>query len=267
MQRPNDEILMAYADGQLSDLDAAHVKDYLLSDPSTQEFVNAMSRTAELARRACNIPEATYVPPALLSYVLNAQISAETASSETGNVVNFLSHKPSKKLSASRWYALAASITLAIGIAASGVFQSKVSDTWIATGPIEPTTPLANLLESHVSGDSLSLAGHGSESVHASVASTFMDAAQRPCREIEVLSGAETKNPIAAAISCRSADGKWAVEGSVNYSSSEIPSSKTSYVPSGQESSHPLDHILDRLGAQSALSADDEKVLIDKGWK
>lgn len=261
MKKPNDEILMAFADGQLSGPDLVHVKDYLLSDPTAQEFVAAMARTAELARSACNMPEATHVPPALLSYVLNAPITTDT-----GNIVKFDVKKSAMSRHTSTWFALAASIALVFGIASSGVFQLEPSHSLVATGPVENTTVLAKLLETHVSGVSLPLSTNGSDRIHVAVNSTFKDKTQRLCREVEVLTGAETKNPIAAAIACRTAEGRWLVEGVVQYASSDKSSSNSSYVPSGQESANPLDLILDRLGAQSALSADDEKILIDKSW-
>ncbi|MEL7526701.1 MAG: hypothetical protein AAFN16_13070 [Pseudomonadota bacterium] len=189
-----DELIMAYADGQLPDAEARKVERAALADPALQEKIRLFTDTArQLKAAAAELPP---VPDALAQTISSIlEKDAERSDHvEQDNVVQL----PQQRW-ANQWpAALAASITLAIGVAAGA-----------ALGPFggpqtEPPFGLAALADPEIAV-TLSGAASGSSSVLGSgatlnVIASFVDADNTLCREFDY----EAANgPSIVSVACR----------------------------------------------------------------
>jgi|GEM_PF-589320 len=112
---PDDETLMAYADGALDAAAAARVAAHAALDAATRSRIASMRRTGALAKAAYAPILDEPVPKRLLDAIANARPS--------GAVVAFKA-----KPGARKWIggALAASLLLAAGLGAGGVFTGRL---------------------------------------------------------------------------------------------------------------------------------------------
>ncbi|MBN2760184.1 MAG: hypothetical protein JXQ79_06770 [Rhodobacteraceae bacterium] len=170
----SDEILMAFADGELDDSTAEALLAALPGDPALAKRLDLFLTTREaLAPQAPPEP----VPDALL-----AQVQATLAASRTDNVVPF-ARPPAAP--APRWQpmALAASIALAVGLGAgfwaSGLSQRGPGAT--AQADLLGVPGLDEALASMASGEARDL---GTASV--TVVASFVTQDQQLCREVEI---------------------------------------------------------------------------------
>ncbi len=193
-----DEIIMAYADGELPDAEARKVEQAALADPALREKIRLFTETAkQLKAAAAELPP---VPDAL-AHKISAMLEGDAARSdhpEPENVVSF-----PRRSWVSQWpAALAASITLAIGVAAGA-----------ALGPfgapeINPPFGLAALADPEI-GVTLSSAASGSSAVLGSgatlnVIASFVDADNTLCREFDYEA---VDGPSIVSVACRVNDG------------------------------------------------------------
>lgn len=264
MTRPDDKILMDYADGVLSDGERAAVAAYLLGDAEARELVEKYRTSLSLLDEAFAEPMRTAPPRTLVDTVLNA-----------GTVAVATAEPPAQRIgsgagtTSSRFILpLAASILLLAG--AAGWFmlgpsaELPAGGFGIAIGPVNPSSPLGRTLDTAPAGVPTDTTGPGAGPARLEVVITFRDRRARPCREFELLTTAKERQPVAAGIACRS-DGRWVIEGAVRLAESPA-SDRPDYVPSGLTEKDALDGILSALGAQPALSAADEKTLINRRW-
>lgn len=255
MIRLTDEMLMAYADGALPDGEAASVASALEHDTEARAIVAEFRRTAERTRAAYAEIMTEPVPNNLVRTVLSAEARAAI-------VVDIAqARKPRSQI----WrmaLPLAASVTLLIGVAATLFLREIPAAQSIALGPVQASTPLAELLETKASGIA---AAHRKGGEHLMVIATFRDRKARVCREIEVLD-ADMQTKLAGAACRDPASGTWIVEGVARIAAAPVSQGST-FVPSGTDEKDALDGLLAVLGASKALTADEEQRLIAGGWR
>ena len=189
-----DELIMAYADGQLPDAEARKVEQAALADPALQEKIRLFAETArQLKTAAAELPP---VPDAL-GQKISAMLEKDAErvdQAEQDNVVQL----PRRSWTGQWPAALAASITLAIGVAAG-----------LALGPFgapqtAPPFGLAALADPEISV-SLSGAASGTSSVLGSgatlnVIASFVDADDTLCREFDYEAA---DGPSIVSVACR----------------------------------------------------------------
>lgn len=174
-----DEILMAYADGQLPDAEARKVEQAALADPALQKKISLFTETArQLKAAAAELPP---VPDGLADKI-STMLESDAAGSdqpEQDNVVPFTRRSWVSQLPA----ALAASITLAIGVAAGAALGPfGAPETNPPFGLVALADPeIAVALSSAVSGTS-SVLGSGAT---LNVIASFVDADDTLCREFD----------------------------------------------------------------------------------
>ena len=154
---------------------------------------------------------------------------------------------------------------LLIAAAATLLLRELPSSQAIALGPVQPATPLAELLETKASGTSVAHTGRAAEGAHMMVVATFRDRKARICREIEILD-ANMQAKLAGAACRDPASGTWIVEGVARIASAPM-SQGSVFVPSGTDEKDALDGLLAVLGASKALTADEEQRLMMHGWR
>lgn len=258
MTRLDEETLNAYADGALDAEACARVESHLETDAAARELLQKLQRANALAAKAFDAPMHEPVPQALVDTILRRGDSEPTirlASPRSSSVRAFV-------------MPLAAALLLAVGLG-TGLFLGRhaaQTHDQLALGPVQIESPLHRLLESHPTGGVLDIAGSGGHARRLSIAGTFRDRNGRACREVEVMPAGPDQQPLAAGVACRRADASWIIEGAARLA--QAPSATgQDFEPSGVSEKDALDGLLGMLGAQTALSPDEEKVIMQRGWK
>lgn len=260
--RPDDETLLAFADGRLAAEDAHRVGQYLDTDADACELVGRLRRSGQIAAAAFDDVLNEPVPDRLIATVLGAP----------ANVVSLARPRRSRLPAASWSGALAASLLLSIG-AAGGYFAgiSSHPDDGRATSGLDVLSVgsrLAEVLETQPSHRPSTIPVAGGGMVEAVVVATYKDGAGRYCREIELTPedppGADVA--LTMALACRPADGGWRLEGAFRVASAS-GAGAGAYNPAGASATSPLDSLLRMNGAVGAMSPADEATLIRSGWR
>lgn len=269
---PDDETLVAYADGTLDAAVAARIAAQMAHDPDLRDFIELLTRSGRLAREAFETETSKPRDDALAAMILNSAPPEEGRANEADRSNNIIPlSRPRARPAGFPAYALpmAAAIALMIGglagfqigqreggPSAPGVFD-------VAVGPVSDGSALASLLEKRGSGDPLPVSGDQREVM---VIATFRDRAGRVCREFEVTDTAVPENGITAAVACRGTEGGWRVEGAASVAS--IPAaSDQDFSPASGDGASAIEGILKAVGAKPALSKADEQSLLKDGWK
>lgn len=262
MTRVTDEMLMAYADGALSEAEAAAVERLLRDgDPEARAAVEEFRRTAALVRAAYADEAAEPVPADLVRTVLGHAPARKPPG---------LSRLRRARASAAP-YALALAASLVAVLAVGSLWfslappQAVVADA-LRIGPVEAGSRLANVLAKVPSGTPVeaSTSASGGDA-QLMVVGTFYDRHERICREVELMDRALA--PQQVAVACRAPeDGRWSVEGIARIAAAPDATSG-SYAPAGAPEKEALQGLMQALGAGDALSADDERRLIERGWQ
>jgi len=264
MTRLDEETLNAYADGAL-DADArARVEALLETDVAARELLAKLRRANTLATQAFDEPMHEPVPQALIDTI---QRRPGPDAARAGGV-RLQPRAPRSRSIGAYAMPIAATLALAIGIGA-GFFlgrQAVPAADEFALGPVSADGPLHRLLESHGSGRFMEIDSSRERARRLSVVATFRDRHARACREVEVLPAGTDQQPLAAAVACRRAQGGWVVEGAARLAFAPSTTGQN-FEPSGVLEKDALDGLLGMLGAQAALSAEEEQALMQRGWK
>jgi hypothetical protein len=257
-RRLDEETLNAYCDGALDVEARAEVEVLLQADAEARDRLAKLRRANALAIEAFGAPMQEPQPQALIDIILQDR---DPRSGPAGP-------RWMRGLGAGmRNYAvpLAASLALAIGIAAGLMLarQTEPASIGLALGTVPRESPLHRLLDHALSGQIQEM---GSSDGRHAVLATFRDRGGRPCREIEVLPPETGLQPIAAGVACRAADGGWVVEGAVSLAHAAGTGAQH-YEPSGVTEKDALEGLLNLLGAQAALSPEEERALVQRGWR
>jgi len=265
-----DEILMAYADGELGDAEHRQIAAQITDDAQAQATVRMFRETAALARQALEAPAGARDLSALeariraLPFPSTAEPTAPVASLAKPVEAAILPFENTRArrhlLSRAVIQRIAAAIILSVAVA-SGWMLGRVDNgerdgAVLAVGTVPKDAPVARLLESQQSGMPV-----GSLVVVA----TLRDGRGRPCREFELLEQGRVERPVAAAIACRQADGQWSVEGAARIAVQETTA--PGFTPSGTEETDAMATLARMLGARPVMSAQEEKDWIRSGWK
>jgi hypothetical protein len=253
---PDDETLLAFADGLLPEEEALRVARHLETDVAARRTVAMYRRTGELAAQAFDDALHVRTSPALVDMLLNS-----TSPRAAGGRVVPLRHV----LDDARRVAIPLAASMALVVAGALAWslrdRSPSSATHeIALGEIGAGSPLADLLETKTAGSSLTT---GRQEITVIV--TFRDRLQRPCREFEAVP--HGGKDLTMAIACRNDRGRWAVEGAAHVAEPADGQSSGSFSPAGGNATPALDGILKVLGATPAVTPDEEAALLASGWK
>lgn len=264
---PDDEMLVAYADGQLDASQAAAVAEYLAHDDDARRFVDALRQTGALAKDAYR--EALDAP---VSDALAAMIKQHAGSppASAGRIIEL--KRPLRRVASLYPMALAACMALMIGglagyrLALPGPGSVPASGTDIAVGPVAQGTPVWDTLERHASHAPVPLGTAGTAHGEVMALASFRDASGRICRELEATHPGESGDAITAAVACRSSQGAWFVEGAVRLAASPAVPDKD-FTPAIGDKTSVIDGVLRAIGAKRAMSADEEAKLRQNGWR
>lgn len=255
-KRPSDEVLVAFADGLLSEDERAQVARFLEGDAEARELVARLQESGRLAVEAFDEVLNSPPPDRLLEAIMGAPASKSTS------VIQFPTarRKPSW-LGNGPSMAIAASLMLVAGVSLWALRDAPVTGApVIAAGPVLPGSALEQILETRKSGDPIELTV-ASAKAELVVMNSFYDGAGRICRELEVSEGASMH----LAVGCRAAGKGWTVEGVAQVAGS--PQDGDTFRPAGGQTTSTIDSVLARLGAKAPLSKEAEDALIAQRWR
>jgi hypothetical protein len=265
--RPDDEKLMAYADDALAPAERAEIEDLVRSDPEAKRIVEAYQESARLARLAYAEVATEAIPDRLVQAALGAEARSD-------NIVPLAARRKSPSFTPSGYAvtAMAACLALVIGAGGGAWFGQRTSGGISTTqhltiGAIAPGTATSDLLEKRPSGAEVAL-GTNKDAHRLSVLATFRDRSNRICREVEVIETGREPTPVAAGVACRDPQAKaWTIVGAAEITASVTGPNSDGYAPSGGAEGDVLKGLMNALGAESVLTPDDERALIERNWQ
>lgn len=266
MQRPSDEDLMAYADGELPAAHAESMARLIAADETLRQRVEMFRQSRSLVAGALKPLADTPVPDSLEQSIRDMIAKSSAAASATApgegaadNVVAFRS-KPAQAVvrTPQRWsMPLAAAIAAAvagIGGYAAGLSGGPMPSDGVMVGSLLPAD-IGNALDTTASGGETRRDG----ALVRLIASVKTQDGTL-CREFEIDS-LQTVQTMAG-IACRDA-GQWRLDIAV-----AAPASESGFAPASSLSA--LDSYLSAIGASEQLSADEESSALrakDEGAK
>lgn len=250
----SDETLMAFADGELDDDAAAEVEQAMNDDPAIAERVAAFMETGTLAKAAFDRVLDKPVPDALRQDVKAMLGGSDAAGTDDDTVVAF--HQPPRTqrmpLAANtNWItAAAASVALVVGAAIGyGLTNAPQPQSGNLQFAGFAQLPLEDALNAIPAGGETALGDAGDR--FRAIAS-YRDNAGSLCREFEI---DKADRSTFVSVACHDGQG-W----DLTFMVAAASQSDDSYAPAS--SLETLDTYLDAVGAQTALSAKDEKAAL-----
>lgn len=244
-QKFSDEILMAYADGELDVQTAQAVTEALETDPAISQRVALFSRTAALLGAAGQARPGGPVSPELAEKVSEIIRDAKgSPPDEDRDVLPFPSQPAPPRPFPMARYAMAASIALAVGL--TGGYLLPRADNEPANASL-----LASLEAPAISA-ALSTLPSGERSAleqgEIEVVATFLNADDELCREFEYARADQTA---AISVACLD-DTRWQTRFAVVSGATDA----TGYVPASSLAA--LDAYLASVGAGAPMDSEEE---------
>lgn len=270
MTEPTDEMLMAYADGQLSSSERSRIEAYLGSNPNGRERLQVFIDTGPVLARALDAATAGPVPGWIV----------ETVKRHRPLPGRVESARPAKN----RWWSLStreeasfwplaavacASLVVGFGIGRQ-LFQVGGASTGSLVvaadhqGGLVAAAPLRHVLETARSG-AISALEPGSGGLQATPVLSFKSRQAGVCRQYRVTSTATAAGEASEGLACRQPEGQWRIEIHAVAEARQTPSG--SMAPAAGPGSSPVDAVVDRIIDGDPLGADDELRLLDNRWQ
>ena len=278
MGQVTDEILMAYADGELSPEEKDALEALLTRDATLRmrlaPFVVTRREIASTFEPTLEEP----VPEHLVAAVLRAPVPARTPVAPSPAIENWIARAVAAI--GTTLFPHGASFATAASVAVL-VSTGAVLGGWLA-GPSAPTEEagliattgsgltasgtLARALESTPSGAASATDARGAAVVP--VMSFRQAGSDGICREYRVRNAAG--EPDYAGLACRADDGVWRVAVHVETpkaTAAQTQAGGTSYQTATGPNAPAVDAVADTLISGDALGRDEEKALLENGWR
>lgn len=272
MSNISDEMLMAYADGELPEAEVQRVRAYLASSPEGASRLNAFTRTGRDLGLLYDQPMHEAIPQRLLDVVRGP--SVQVAGASPG--------RPTQKVSygallmatlfpqAAPWSAAtAAAAMLAIGGIAGWSLHGAKSDapatTSIASvinGALLASQDFSRALNATAGGQTTTV-GHDASKASVKPVLSFQSLAGAYCRQYELATEAGARF---MGVGCRQKSGQWQIE--VHAPVAVGPPGKPGgFAPASGQSSPTVEGAIDRMIKGDVLSQEAERALIENQWQ
>jgi hypothetical protein len=243
-ERFPDEILMAFADGELDAAEADRIAAAMAADPALERRIEAFRRSRALVREALGPLEAEPIPPALRAFV-EGRTSAVDHPAESAEVIPL--RRPTAMPFRQRVaLPLAASLALVVGGVGGYLARDRGPGP---SGALVLDTALEAALDATPSGQQRTLP----DGTEVRLIASFVDGAGRLCREF----GRTAADDALVVVACIS-DEVWAVRFAV-----AVPAADGVYVPASALG--PLDAYLETIEAGPPLSIAEEAAALGLG--
>ena len=278
MGQVTDEILMAYADGELSPEETNALEALLNTDATLRmrlaPFVVTRREIASTFEPTLDEP----VPEHLVAAVLRAPTPTRGGTANTASDESWLNRTlaaiGSMLFPQGASLATAASVAVLISVGALGGWLASGSAPATETGLIATTGSgltasgaLAHALESTPSGTAW--VGDENGAAIVPVMSFRQTDSNGVCREYRVRNAAAGEADYAG-LACRADDGQWRV--AVHVETPKITTAQTetgsgAYQTATGPNAPAVDAVADTLISGDALGPDEEKALLENGWR
>lgn len=249
MRRLDDEILMAYADGALSEADRRLVETEIARDPQARRLITLYRSTTALARHAFDAPVWSE-PPSRLVAVINSR--PRRSRRMRGWPVWLVGSYGSGGLAALGSLALLAVLASAIWqVMPAGHDDARAigKPAQVAVGPVPRQSELARVL------DDLSADATHRPDRRFSLVATLTDKWGNTCKEVDAHGTSPDAPPKFVILACLTGAEKWTVVGAVAPTVDRDGSRHQYYVRSEADAHDALSGILAMIGAKQRASA------------
>lgn len=261
----SDEMLMAYADDELSSEERARVETCLRSSPEAVTRLQVFAQTSRGLSRVFDEVVDAPMPQRL--------VDAARGVRSSGVVVDFAVGKRRHAgrrvlMPGRRGYALAASVAglaIAVGAALFGMFPGNGPDGdlfAVAEGERSAPQALAAVLERGMSNAAAEVAS-GDAQVRVTPVFTFATAHSGYCRQYQIDGGSRGARE---GVACRDEQGAWQIKSQVALGGPIATQGSGKIVPAGRDGAPEIEALVDAMISGDVLSVEDEKSLIDKDW-
>ena len=260
------ELLVAYADGELTGEDAVRAAELVRTNPQAAQIVADMRESARLAAAAFAGPMHEPVPDRLIAAVRG---SAEDQPAASATVVPFARRSRNRPAVANWGMAMAASVALVIGIG-GGFGTAQFWDGSDSSGaPLRHAAmsgpDFQRALETAASGVpvAIDLAGDDASAEILPVL-TFRDDSGGICREFQTSLTDPAGTEIGFGVACRTDDGTWRNEVLVAGPIATGDGGTIRTASGGNQTR--FREIVDSFITDDVVFADEERALIDGNW-
>ena len=247
-----EEMLMAYADGELSPSERRRVEAYLEANPAAARRVADFVRSGRALARMFDAPMHEPVPERLLATVR----STAPRAGRPANVRSFADRlRDLVQAVSTPWPALAA---VSCGLLVAGALGWSLGSTATApTGTIFASAELRAVLERAPMGVT-----QKAGTVSVTPVLTFMSKEGAICRQYDRVPAAGEH---VSGVVCRQADGQWRIE--LEAPAAPAGGSSNGYKVAGRVTAPAVEAAVNRLVRGDVLGPDEETKLIGSGWR
>ncbi len=286
MDNVSDEILMAYADGELGRDERAAVAVAITADPALQSRLDVFVEGSFFLETAADELLKLPVSEELMALVAGPARPADTqvgapaartgAIEKRSSIADFFQNflPAGGSLSSA---AMAFGMTLVLGGAVAWQLKSpshdggSLSTALIAMeqGRLVASDKLTVAFNTVPTGSVMKLSSETGEAVTIRPVATFLSVSSQYCRQYEMVvpasGAASTGTKGFAGVACRSKDGHWTIP--VHVAATPRLQDDSAIRPSSGENNSTVDKVVDQLIDGDVLDVADEQKLINEGWK
>lgn len=261
MAKLSDEVLMAYADGQLDEKRTAEIRQMVATDEEVRQRVALFRQSSALLQEVYNAPLREAVPQRLVDTVRQFKPHS-TSPIIWERLAALFQITPGWRPA----YAFVATVVLLIGMGLGYLLPRDIS-------MVQPDLSIAlksgafhQGLDTTASGQWFNLDQQG---VRILPVATFRDKSNAFCRPYDVMEVGDQKTPLARGIACRNVTGQWdtRVYIAIRSMAPATGESPFGYIPAGADDHDLIMTIADQLMATPILSREHELELMTQRWR
>lgn len=241
MKRPSDEILMAYADGELKGAENKSVRTFLRSDASARRTVRMFRWTALIVDEATGDVDFEIIPRRL----------SELFGRRIPRPVQRYMRWPTRLMQAiSASIILAVAMIWAVVIVDRPIIDGLPADANFALGKVSESSLLAAAFERSFNSERVEIDGYRLVSVQR-----FEDKFGDLCQELEITTADMTMPPAAVVVACRRGHQDWDIVAALHTKPTRLRATADAYVTDGAQAHEAVVGILTMIGANQRSTA------------
>lgn len=269
MSEVSDDMLMAYADGELRGEDDARIAAYVARSPEAARKVAVFKTTGKQLAGLFDQPMQEPVPQRLIDAIMRPENMGAQGDGHAKVIPFTTARRARSVVSQPGWMLAAACVTaLIVGPGVAKLLKQQAVGggpdfAVLDQGPGKrvASTSLATVLDSTSSG-AMTVADISGTAAAIKPVFTFASANGGFCRQYVIeRAGSESL----AGVACREGAGQWRIETQVPFGPKPAPSDAIK--TAGKEAPPEIDATVDRLIEGDVLSNDGEAELLKGGWK
>lgn len=251
MNEHDIERLMAYADDELDPANAREVEQLLLGDEEAREIVERFRQSRSALAPGMDALLNEPVPQHLIDAIRSHQVEPEHPSTQTAPpIFNVVGRAAANDRAFWPSLATAASVAMVVGIFAGQWWASQ------SVGSSSLAQSFQRAMETLPAGEVLEVAD-----VQITPVTSYRGTEGQVCREFEQAADGR----LALGIACRT-NTQWVTRFVIDQGPAGVATSAPTFVPASGELDS-ISSLLDGLKLGQALSAEEERAAIQRGWK